>query len=86
MIKGVNKRVIEINNPESIYFERAIFYLKPGVKELPSSVADAELDHYLRSLGLGEISMKRRRKVIRYIFTILALMSFVIGIMIAFIT
>ena len=28
MIKGVNKKVLEINNPQSIYFEKAVLYLK----------------------------------------------------------
>ncbi len=35
MIKGVNKKVIEINRPDSAYFERAVLYLKPNVKDIP---------------------------------------------------
>ncbi len=27
MIKGVTKKIVEINNPDSIYFEKAVFYL-----------------------------------------------------------
>ena len=27
MIKGVNKKVLEINNPQSLYFEKAVLYL-----------------------------------------------------------
>ncbi|MDR2558304.1 MAG: hypothetical protein LBC86_01985 [Oscillospiraceae bacterium] len=30
MLKGVNKLIIEVNNPESDFFERAIFFVKPG--------------------------------------------------------
>ena len=37
MIKGVNKKVIEINHPDSAYFERAVLYLKPDVKDIPPS-------------------------------------------------
>ncbi|MCL2697247.1 MAG: hypothetical protein FWE74_04095 [Oscillospiraceae bacterium] len=29
MLKGVNKLIIEVSNPESDLFERAIFFVKP---------------------------------------------------------
>jgi len=29
MLKGVNKLIIEVSNPESDFFERAIFFVKP---------------------------------------------------------
>jgi len=29
MLKGVNKLIIEVSNPESEFFERAIFFVKP---------------------------------------------------------
>ncbi|MGN0654710.1 MAG: hypothetical protein ACI4KD_07325 [Oscillospiraceae bacterium] len=35
MLKGVNKRVIEINNPDGEYFERAILFVKPEKSETP---------------------------------------------------
>lgn len=37
MVKGVQKKIIEVNHPDSLYFERAVFYLKPGVTQRPSS-------------------------------------------------
>lgn len=43
MVKGVNKQIIEVNNPESIYFERAVFYLKPGVRILPTELSEREI-------------------------------------------
>ena len=47
MIKGVNKKVIEINRPDSAYFERAVLYLKPDVKEVPLQAAQMEtLDYF----------------------------------------
>lgn len=52
MIKGVNKNIIEINNPDSIYFEKAIFYLRPGVRELPGEVSSREISRYVEKLGL----------------------------------
>ncbi len=47
MIKGVNKKVIEINKPDSAYFERAVLYLKPDVNEVPLHAAQMEtLDYF----------------------------------------
>lgn len=47
MIKGVNKKVIEINRPDSAYFERAVLYLKPDVKDIPPHAAQMEtLDYF----------------------------------------
>ena len=31
MVKGVHKKVIEVHQPDSAYFEKAIFYLRPGI-------------------------------------------------------
>lgn len=39
MVKGVNKKIIEINHPDSLYFERAVFYLKPGITQLPGQLS-----------------------------------------------
>ena len=52
MIRGVNKRIIEINDTDSIYFEKAVFYLRPEVKELPSDVSYREAESYIDGLGL----------------------------------
>ena len=49
MIKGVNKNVIEINRPDSAYFERAVLYLKPDVKDVPLHAAQMETLDYFRS-------------------------------------
>ena len=44
MIKGVNHRIIEINEPAGRYFERAILFVRPGLDEVserkPSSLAE----------------------------------------------
>ena len=45
MLKGVNRQVVEIPQPESVYFEKVIFFVKPefsGAGELKlKSSADA---------------------------------------------
>ncbi|MBO5104171.1 MAG: hypothetical protein J6B74_03810 [Ruminococcus sp.] len=60
MIKGVNKKIIEVNHTDSIYFEKAVFYLRPNVRELPTEVSRAEAEKYVSRLGL-EYRMKNRR-------------------------
>lgn len=35
MIKGVNKQIIEINDPESKYFEKAVLYIRPEYADVP---------------------------------------------------
>lgn len=57
MIKGVNKKIIEINDPDSLYFERAVFYLRPNVSVLPEEIARREAER------LTYDSFPRRRNV-----------------------
>ena len=60
MIKGVTKKIIEINNPDSIYFEKAVFYLRPNVRELPQEVSRSEAQRYIAKLG-REYNRNRRK-------------------------
>ena len=48
MVNGVQKKIIEVNRPDSLYFERAVFYLKPGVTKLPQQLSQADADALLR--------------------------------------
>lgn len=59
MLKGVNHKVIEVNHPDSLYFDRAVFYLRPEVDDLPTHAALRETERYLTA---GSI---RRRARIR---------------------
>ena len=47
MLKGVNHKVIEVNHPDSLYFERAVFYLRPDVDDLPTHAALSETERFL---------------------------------------
>lgn len=58
MIKGVNKKVLEINNPESIYFEKAVLYLKPNMTCIPQKLLRQEADEFI-----SDISPKQRKYV-----------------------
>ncbi len=80
MIKGVNKKIIEINNPESIYFEKAVFYLRPEVMELPQQVADEEIERYISRFGIS--SQRRKSRKCRLAITLSVLFLFFSGIII----
>ncbi len=41
MVKGVHKKIIEVKHPGGDYFEKAVFYLKPGINQLPPQIAEA---------------------------------------------
>lgn len=68
MLKGVNRRIIEINNTESKYFEKAIVFVKPNFNDLDKSVLEREADGYVRLLysgGAGFLRREARKKKIR---------------------
>lgn len=60
VIKGVNHRVIEINRPESAYFERAVLYLRPEVSDAVLPAAQLAAEHFL-----GEEHPRKRRPRLR---------------------
>lgn len=66
MIKGVNKKIIEINHTDSIYFEKAVFYLRPEVRELPAEVSRAEAEKYI-SMIVPELRRKKRPVIIPFL-------------------
>ena len=39
IIRGVSRRVIEVERPESVWCERAVLYLRPGTSEVPLDTA-----------------------------------------------
>lgn len=51
MIKGVNKHIVEINNPQNDYFEKAILYVRSDKLTIPPKELSGEAKSYLNSLG-----------------------------------
>lgn len=60
MLKGVNHKVIEVNHPDSLYFERAVFYLRPEVDDLPTHAALCESERYLTAQSVCRRAGVRR--------------------------
>jgi hypothetical protein len=81
MVKGVNKQIIEVNNPESIYFERAVFYLKPGVRILPTELSEREINKIIAPYidGRKKAESLRKGRILLYsvilILTVLLIIS-----------
>lgn len=71
MIKGVNKRIIEINYPNSPYFDKAVFYLKPSVRELPGKVSLSEANKLLASMEIGTAYPRRHVNIGKILIPVL---------------
>ena len=69
MIKGVNRKIIEINNPDSPYFEKAVLYLKPNIAVLHEAVSKKEAQRLIRSLTFDDTEKlhKKRRHISLFI-------------------
>lgn len=70
MLKGVNRRIIEISNTENKYFERAIVFVKPQYNNSDEATLKREADGYISSVcknGDGflrnEAAAKKRKKL-----------------------
>ena len=48
MIKGVNKQVVDVTEPDSAYFERVLFFVKPEFSGLGESALRHKADALLR--------------------------------------
>lgn len=71
MIKGVNKRIVEIQNPDSLYFDKAVFYLKPNLAELSPRVLAIEADNCLHTYSPRSL---KRHRLLRTVMTTLAIL------------
>lgn len=76
MLKGVNRQVVEIPQPESDYFERVIFFVKPeyygmgeaGIREKAAAVIKSALPPPKNRNGRFEL---RFRSVLKTVAAVL---------------
>lgn len=54
MVRGVNKAVIEINNTENDFIERAILFVNPKYAERESRQIDEYAKRYLKGITLPD--------------------------------
>lgn len=72
MIKGVNRKIIEINNTDSIYFEKAVLYIRPQMSDVPNSCLSHEAALYLAEKAGTVSRQKRKKKIITAVSVIAA--------------
>ncbi len=71
MVKAVNKLVLEINNTENEYFEKAIFYIRPEMSCNSKLRSQAQL--YLNKISLEKPEKFRSNGKLPYIIGITAI-------------
>ncbi|MBQ7124358.1 MAG: hypothetical protein IJO01_07095 [Oscillospiraceae bacterium] len=47
MLRGVNKKIIEINNVEGGYFDRVLFFISDDKRSEPDSVLNNQAEKYV---------------------------------------
>ena len=47
MLRGVNKKIIEINNVEGGYFDRVLFFVNDEKRSEPDSVLSSQAEKYV---------------------------------------
>lgn len=75
MIKGINKQILEVTNPESPYFEKIIFFVRPNGQ----SVGEEKLKTEALKLSKEMKKPPRVKKSAKQIFQHLALLALGIG-------
>lgn len=49
MLKGVNRQVVEIAQPDSIYFERVLFFVKPEYSSVSEACLHKKADDVIKN-------------------------------------
>lgn len=62
MLKGVNKQILEITNPESPYFEKIIFFVRPDSQGCDDKAIKTEAEKISTSTALRPPKQKRSIK------------------------
>lgn len=81
MLKGVNRQVIEINETDNKYIEKAIVFVKPEY----SNLGESELKNKLRNCFFDLKAPKRRKGRLKpwFLNTLLVLLSSGLGFLIS---
>lgn len=66
MLRGVNRRIIEVNDVESPFFERAILFVKPECGEASEKQLRAKAADWLSAASAPPVrARKRKRRISR---------------------
>lgn len=53
MVKGVNRQIIEVKNPDGEYFDRALLFLKAGSQIPPADKLPQLAQEYVKAADIG---------------------------------
>ena len=62
MLRGVNKKIIEINNVDGGYFEKILFFVSEDRKSEPDSVLENQAERYAKD----SCALKYRRRILTW--------------------
>lgn len=62
MIKGVNRQVIEVNDPQSIYYEKAWLVVRPEYARIQQNILEKEAQKLLKDIN-SPSTMKPKRSL-----------------------
>ena len=60
MLRGVNKKIIEINNVDGGYFEKILFFVNDDRRSEPDSVLENQAEKYAND----SCALKYRRRIL----------------------
>lgn len=75
MLRGVNRRIIEVNDCNSSYFERAIFIIRADAAGVPESSLKNEADRMLNNMSRPPSARRRKYKISRRALWLITLLS-----------
>lgn len=78
MIKGINHKIIEVTDTESIYYERAFLLVRPQYEEVEEAVLRKEAKKLLSEVGTPS-SIKGKRTFFYWCFRTIPLVLAGIG-------
>lgn len=78
MIKGINHKIIEVTDTESIYYERAFLLVRPQYEEVEEAVLRKEAKKLLSEVGTPS-SIKGKRTFFYWFFRTIPLVLAGIG-------
>lgn len=69
MVKGVNKRIIEVVGNDNDYFEKAILFMKPENVIKNKVVAQKETSKYVKNLNNDDLNIQSKNNIFMYIIS-----------------
>ena len=74
MVKAVNKLILEINNTENEYFEKAVLYIRPEMAE-DNKLSDSARE-YLNRISGGDRRIQKKSSILLSVLINLAVATF----------